>query len=118
MDECQKLKKNLQPGTESRRYAPFTTPILNFPNNIFAVPRFDVLLFAVARDLANADSISVDVDLPVNANDLMQAIGTAEPALLPWLASCRLAVNQSYVSGHEVLTEISEIALIPPVSGG
>ncbi len=82
------------------------------------MPKFNVLLFAVAKDLANADSISVEVNLPVSATDLMQAIGVAEPALRPWLASCRLAVNQSYVSGQETLTDIAEIALIPPVSGG
>ena len=71
-----------------------------------------------ARDLAKADSISVDIDLPANANDVMHAIGVAQPVLIPWLASCRLAVNQSYVSGEQSLTDIVEIALIPPVSGG
>jgi len=99
-------------------YDDFDSYTFDFPNNVFAVPRFDVLLFAVARDLANADSISVEVSLPVTASDLMQAIGVAEPALRPWLASCRLAVNQSYVSDQETISQIAEIALIPPVSGG
>ena len=82
------------------------------------MPKFDVLLFAVAKDLANADSISVEVNLPISASDLMQAIGVAEPALRPWLGSCRLAINQSYVSDRDTVTDITEIALIPPVSGG
>jgi molybdopterin converting factor small subunit len=94
----------------------FITP--DFPNTFFAVPRFDVLLFAIAKDLAKTDSIAVEVSLPVSANELMRAIGEAEPALRPWLSSCRLAVNQSYVSGEESFIDIQEIALIPPVSGG
>ena len=87
-------------------------------NTIDTVPKFEVLLFAIARDLAKADSITVDVRLPVTASELMSAIGVAEPALIPWLSCCRLAVNQSYVSSNQKLADILEIALIPPVSGG
>lgn len=82
------------------------------------MPRFHVLLFAIARDLAAADSVVVDVALPTTAAELSTAIGVAQPALVPWLPSCRLAVNQEFVRSDQVIHEVTEVALIPPVSGG
>jgi molybdopterin converting factor small subunit len=84
-------------------------------NNLSTI---EVLLFAVATELAKADSITVEVALPITANGLMKEIGRACPALVPWLASCRLAVEQSFVPGDFVIRQIVSVALIPPVSGG
>lgn len=78
----------------------------------------EVLLFAVARELAGADSIIVEIEMPATAAEVMAVIGAAAPALLPLLASCRLAVNQQYVGDDQVISEMAEAALIPPVSGG
>ncbi len=77
-----------------------------------------VLLFAVAAELANADSVTVQVGLPITADEFLTEIGKACPPLLPWLASCRLAVEQSFVPGDHVIERIVNVALIPPVSGG
>lgn len=77
-----------------------------------------VLLFAGARELVGEDLMILDVDLPILAADLLTAIGRAEPKLIPWLGSSRLAINQGFVPGHYVVKGDEEIALIPPVSGG
>jgi len=80
--------------------------------------RYDVLLFAIASELANRSAITVDVPSPTTAADMLDAIGRVCPALIPWLPSCRLAVNQSFVSNDFLISGDAEIALIPPVSGG
>lgn len=82
------------------------------------VQRYDVLLFAIASELAQRDALTVEVETPVTAGDVLRAIGNACPLLLPWLPSCRLAVNQAFVSNDFVIVGDAEIALIPPVSGG
>ncbi|MGV3483187.1 MAG: MoaD/ThiS family protein, partial [Planctomycetaceae bacterium] len=66
------------------------------------MPRIEILLFAVARDLAAAESVEIDVELPATAAHILTAIGTAHPALTPWLSSCRLAVDQVYVPAEQV----------------
>jgi molybdopterin converting factor small subunit len=82
------------------------------------VANFRILLFAVAREVAGMESVQVDVDLPITAGDLMEVIGQKLPPLMPWLPSCRLAVAQQYVPSEYVITEVLEVALVPPVSGG
>ena len=82
------------------------------------MPQLEILLFAIARDLAGADSICVDIDLPTTAGELMQAIGANHPVLAPWIGSCRLAVDQAFAPSDQRIERVVEIALIPPVSGG
>jgi molybdopterin converting factor small subunit len=77
-----------------------------------------ILLFAAARDLAGADDVTVDVQIPATAAAVLMALGDRFPPLSPLLPSCRLAVDQSFVApGHAVYPH-PELALIPPVSGG
>lgn len=85
---------------------------------IFIVAKFEILLFAIASELAKADAIDVDVEFPVTAGDLLALIGERVPSLVTWLPSCRLAVDRRFVSNEYLLTEVVEVALIPPVSGG
>jgi molybdopterin synthase catalytic subunit/molybdopterin synthase sulfur carrier subunit len=80
--------------------------------------RIEVLLFAAAREAARRDSIHVDVDPDARAADVIRAVGLAVPGIADLLPSCRLAIDQCYVSAQESVPETSEVALIPPVSGG
>jgi molybdopterin converting factor subunit 1 len=77
-----------------------------------------VLLFAAAKEAAQTDSISVQVAEPATAADLLDAVGLQLPQLKPLLPSCRVAVNCCYVAEDAAVAADSEIALIPPVSGG
>lgn len=78
----------------------------------------EVLLFAAARDAAGCDSILVDVRDHPRASDVLEAIGQQLPEISALIPVCRLAVDCGYVSADEVVPADSEIALIPPVSGG
>ena len=77
-----------------------------------------VFLFAAARDAARSDSVQVDVAKDARAADVLAAIGHKLPQMKDLLPACRLAVDCCYVSGDHAVNNDSEIALIPPVSGG
>lgn len=80
--------------------------------------QIEVLLFAAARQAAGSDAIEIDVDEGAQASDVLSAVGRRLPELSGLLPSCRLAVDCCYVSADTVISADSEIALIPPVSGG
>lgn len=80
--------------------------------------QINVLLFAAAKEAAQTDSITLTVADQVTAAEILAAIGSQLPQLQPLLPSCRLAVDSCYVGVEATITESSEVALIPPVSGG
>jgi molybdopterin converting factor subunit 1 len=78
----------------------------------------NVLLFAAAKEAAQSESITISVANQPTAADLLSAIGSEVPSLRALLPSCRLAVDNCYVGPQALIGENSEVALIPPVSGG
>jgi molybdopterin synthase sulfur carrier subunit len=78
----------------------------------------DVQLFARAKDLAGADRISVDLPAGATVGDLRRHLAKLLPALAPLLDKSMLAVDHDSVADHHVLNEASDVALLPPVSGG
>ena len=80
--------------------------------------QIEVLLFAAARDAAGSDSILIDVRDDPRASDVLEAIGYRLPEISRLIPACRLAVDCGYVGGDQAVSADSEIALIPPVSGG
>mgnify|MGYP000931665417 CR=1 FL=1 len=79
---------------------------------------FEILMFAAARDLSGTDVLVVDLESPAAASVIMNRIGEIVPAIAPMLPACRLAVDQTFVSGDTMIECGAEVALIPPVSGG
>lgn len=77
-----------------------------------------VELFAIAKDLAGCNQISVSVPTPVDASHLKTLIATQHPSLQSILPSCRLAINDAYANEKQEIREGSSVSLIPPVSGG
>ena len=80
--------------------------------------KIQVLMFAGAKELAGCETLEVAVSEPLQAHGVLAAIGHAVPKLQPLIPSCRLAVDNRYVTDQAVIDEDSVIALIPPVSGG
>lgn len=80
--------------------------------------RFQILMFAAARDHADADVIELEIESPATAATILQQIGVRVPAIATLLPSCRLAVNRAFVTAETVVDADAEVALIPPVSGG
>jgi molybdopterin converting factor subunit 1 len=77
-----------------------------------------IKLFAVAKELAGRDELTVDLPAGATVRDLSDLVVAASPALARILPHALWAVGAAYASDNTPLNEQSEIALIPPVSGG
>ena len=77
-----------------------------------------VKLFAVAKELAGCDELSVELPLGSTIHDLRAAIVAVAPPLSRIVPHAMWAVNAEYANDSTRLSEQSEVALIPPVSGG
>jgi molybdopterin converting factor subunit 1 len=77
-----------------------------------------VHLFARARDLAGAASVAVDLPAGATVADLRRALAAAQPALAAFLGHCAVAVGDEFAADDVVLDAATEVALLPPVSGG
>jgi molybdopterin synthase catalytic subunit len=80
--------------------------------------QIEVLLFASLKDLARADHITVELPEEASVSDLVEAISVQYPPLADRLADTRIAVDDLFCSPDDRISAGSEVALIPPVSGG
>jgi molybdopterin converting factor small subunit len=77
-----------------------------------------VRLFAAAKELAGADDIEVDLKDGATIADLRRAIEKDYPRLGRILPQSLWAVDAAYASDDAQIGAESEVAMIPPVSGG
>jgi molybdopterin converting factor small subunit len=77
-----------------------------------------VRLFARARDLAGADTVAIEVLPGATVGDLRKTLAARWPALASLLPRSALAVDNEWASDTLELGPDSEVALLPPVSGG
>ena len=84
--------------------------------------KVEVKLFAVAKQLAGAEAISIELPAGATVQDLRDALGEQRTELRDIIARSMIAIDAKYVSNDarvpNSVPENSEIALIPPVSGG
>ena len=77
-----------------------------------------LLAFAGARDVLGAPELVLPLAAPCSAAELLAAVCLLYPALAPWRASIRIAVNGTYAQADDPVSFGDEVALIPPVAGG
>ena len=77
-----------------------------------------VKLFAAARQQCSADEVAVDVDDRATVGELRAALARTYPALDAILAASMVAIDHDYAADHCEIRPGSDVALIPPVSGG
>src|SRR5207249_7501306 len=77
-----------------------------------------VRLFARARDLAGTDRLELILPVDARVGDLRQALSRVCPALASFLDRCAIAVQDEFASDDTPLSAESEVAVLPPVSGG
>ncbi len=77
-----------------------------------------VKLFAAARELAGRDELAIDVPPRVTIADLRQALIGRFPPLATIALVSLWAIDTDYATDSDVVREHSEVAMIPPVSGG
>uniref|UniRef100_A0AC34QPW5 Molybdopterin synthase sulfur carrier subunit n=1 Tax=Panagrolaimus sp. JU765 TaxID=591449 RepID=A0AC34QPW5_9BILA len=80
----------------------------------------NVLLFGPARELVGQDRIRLKAKPVMTTSEVMHQITEQYPVLKPLASHCVLAVGQQYRHHDEriFLESSTEIALIPPISGG
>jgi molybdopterin converting factor small subunit len=72
----------------------------------------------MARELGGADVVSVDVPDRGVVADVRRALADACPKLAGMATHVLIAVDAEYADDGTPVTAQSEVALIPPVSGG
>jgi len=77
-----------------------------------------VKLFAAARALAGASEVILDMPNGASLQDVEREMLKKVPALERVVSHARWAVDAEFALPESLVTENSEIALIPPVSGG
>lgn len=75
----------------------------------------NVLLFGAEAAAVGAREVSIDVDDQFTAGELKAMLAERYPGLSE---SCRVAVNQRFVTDDAKVSALDEVALIGPVSGG
>ena len=77
-----------------------------------------VKLFAAAKEMAGSDALAIEVPDGARIADVRQAVVRDWPALRTILLHSQWAVNAAFATDETAITQQSEVALIPPVSGG
>ncbi len=77
-----------------------------------------VKLFAAARDAVEQNEVRLVIEEHDTVGALRTRLAEQYPSLQPILGQSLFAVNAQYVADITVLEENSDIACIPPVSGG
>ena len=80
--------------------------------------RVTVRLFARLRELAGADTLTVEVAEPATVAAVWRAATVAAPALVPFERALSCAVNASFSRMSQNVSEGDDVAFLPPVSGG
>ena len=79
--------------------------------------KVDILAFGVAKDIFGSASVVLDLPEGASIAQLRSVLEDTYPRLKE-LSSYMIAQNESYAEDHEPLLKNSEVAVIPPVSGG
>ena len=80
--------------------------------------KVEVKLFARARDVAGAETVSVEVPDSAKVADLRAALALKFPEMESLAPSLLVAVGNEYADDQTTLDASKEIACFPPVSGG
>ena len=82
------------------------------------MPMVTVLYFASLRDRLGRDDETLDLPANSTSAQVLAAVAQRHPTCADTIARSRLAVDQAFADGPLTLSANSELALIPPVSGG
>lgn len=77
-----------------------------------------VKLFALAREAAGADAVTVELPAGATVAELRRHLAEQFPKLAPLVTQMLVAVDAEYADDEHRLEAGAEVACIPPVSGG
>lgn len=80
--------------------------------------RISLLAFGIAKEIFNSGKLDFEIPFEVaTVDDLRDCLEVSFPEIKK-LASYMIAIDDEYASGTDPIPVDSEIAIIPPVSGG
>src|SRR5581483_10763849 len=77
-----------------------------------------VRLFALARERVGRPEVRIELPEPATVADLRAALASQWPDIAPLWSRVLIAVDSEYAADDATITPDSQIAVIPPVSGG
>ena len=80
--------------------------------------KISVKLFAVAKERVGASAVDVEIAPPASVRQLRGALVEQYPQLRDVVPHVRFAINSEYAADTTPISPQSEVAIIPPVSGG
>ena len=80
--------------------------------------RVSVRLFARLKELAGADTMTVEVPDSATVAEVWQAAIATVPALVPHGRALSCAVNTTFARMTQKVSDGDDVAFLPPVSGG
>lgn len=78
----------------------------------------NILLFGIAREIVGEDALIIPREEAIATVGNLRAWLKQNYPAFGGLSSLAIAVNSNFADDDEALLQDSEIALIPPVSGG
>ena len=82
------------------------------------MPIVTILFFAQVQERLGRAAGSYSLPATTTVEAVLAHLAERHPELAELLPRCRIALDQAFVRGAITLDENSEIAVIPPVSGG
>ena len=80
--------------------------------------RVTVRFFARLRELAGAETVTVEVAAPATVSTVWRAVTTSTPDLVPFERAISCAINAKFSRMSHPVSEGDDVAFLPPVSGG
>jgi molybdopterin converting factor subunit 1 len=80
--------------------------------------QIQVKLFALARDVAGVPEIPLEIPAGATVAALREAIVNRLPALARLMPHVQIALDSRYAAEDDTIGPQTEVAVIPPVSGG
>ncbi len=78
----------------------------------------NLLLFAAAKEIAGCPQLEVALEQPYTVGRLKSALVLKCPELATLTAASAFSVDHTYANDETAIHPTSEVAMIPPVSGG
>jgi sulfur-carrier protein len=78
----------------------------------------EILLFGITREITGKQKLTVPAAEPITTVGELKTWLSGQYPALKQLSSLAVAVDSEYADNEDTLNADSEIALIPPVSGG
>lgn len=79
--------------------------------------KIKVLGFGIVREIFGNQSVEIDIDEGLTVSGLREILESGFPKMST-LKSYMIALDEEYADEDQVISNLNEIAVIPPVSGG